>query len=224
MLKQILFYSCSVTLLFCGCNNNEKGLLTEGVINYEVTLINKDYYMAYAAPSAMTFEFKDSKCRGVINAGPGGIVTTTFISDPEKKIFSQLFQMGNKKFVHAFDDGEMQKENEGFPLHSVKRTDETKVIAGYKCKKVVYDFKDESIPDFDVYYTNDLAVKSPNWASPFKEVDGILMEYQVNKYGLILRFTATALNHVKVESSDFEVPNDHKVVTSEYLESLIPHD
>lgn len=209
--------------MFCGCNNNEKGLLSEGVINYEVTLINKDYYMAYAAPSAMTFEFKDSKCKGVINAGPGGIVTSIFISDPERKIFAQLFEMGNKKYVHSYDEREMQKENEIFPPHTVKSTNETKVIAGCKCKKVVYDFKDESMPDFDVYYTNDLAVKSPNWASPFKDVDGVLMEYQVNKYGLILRFTAKTMNHVKVESSNFEIPEDHKIVTLEYLEGLFPH-
>lgn len=218
----IFFICCSIAaaIIISGCaGTGGSGQLTEGVIEYDARILNTDNPNAYAAPSKMTFRFKDSKCRGEISAGMG-FLNTVLITNPNDKTLIQLVRLFQTKYAHVYELDEVQKENSIMPEYTLKLTDETKSIAGYKCKRAIFDFKDEKHADYDVYFTNDIEIETPNWASPFHEIDGVLMEYQVSKYGMDLRFTAKSVIHSKVESSLFEISEDYKIVKAEDIENL----
>lgn len=223
MKKKVLVFSifCGIAtaIIVSGCATGGKGSLTEGVIEYDASVLNTDNPMASYAPSKMTFKFKDSKCRGEISAGMG-MLNTVLITDPEDKTLTQLVRVVTQKYAHVYDYTAVQKENSAIPDYILKVTDETKMIAGYKCKRAIFDFKDAKYPDYDVYFTNEIEIQNPNWASPFHEIEGVLMEYQVSRYGMDLRFTAKSVNHSKVESNQFEISEDYKIVTAEYLDEL----
>ena len=85
-------------------------------------------------------------------------------------------------------------------------TKQKKVIAGYNCNKVEVVPDDKSIPPFDVYYTDELDIKDPNFASPYKEIKGVLMEYQLKKFGLEMRFEAKSVRKELIEDKYFQVP------------------
>lgn len=206
-------------VIITGCASSASGQLTEGIIEYDASVLNTDNPMASYAPSKMTFKFKDSRCRGEISAGMG-MLNTVLITNPEDKTLIQLVRIVTQKYFHVYDLEAVKKENSVLPEYNLKNTDETKLIAGYKCKRVIFDFKDNKYPDFDVYYTTDIEIESPNWASPFFEIDGVLMEYQVSRYGMDLRFTAKSVKHTPVETAQFEVSEDYKEVKAEYLDEL----
>jgi hypothetical protein len=94
------------------------------------------------------------------------------------------------------------------------------MIAGYKCTMAKITFPDDIHPSFTVYYTNDIHLQTPNWNSPFSKIEGVLMEYQVDRYGLEMKFTAKKVTKADVESSSFEIPEGYKPVTVEYMNEI----
>jgi len=213
-------FACLAAIVISGCMTPKGSSLSEGVIEYDATVLNTDNPMASFAPSKMTFRFKTTKCRAELSAAMG-IFKTAFISNSEKKILVQLVKVLNDKLAHTYDLAAMKKENEALPQFTIVKSEEVKVIAGYNCKKATAKFADKQFPDFDVYYTNEIDIASPNWGTPFNDIEGVLMEYQVSRYGMDLRFTAKSVTGGEVESTLFEIPKDYKVVSAEFLDNYL---
>ena len=78
----------------------------------------------------------------------GGVVTTT-IKDGDKKqtIILMDISMLGKKIMYKTTADELTKEFASAPTGTIKYFDETKDIAGYKCKKGELTVKDEDGKD-----------------------------------------------------------------------------
>lgn len=148
-----------------------------------------------------------------------GLFSTSFISDPETKSMIQLVKLLNKKFSLVQNEADIKKENELYPVE-ITPSKETKLIAGYKCQKAHVKVNDEYATEFDIYYTKDLNIQSPNFANPYCKIDGVLMEYQMKKFGLEMKFTAKAVKNEDVDDSTFELPADYKAITKEEMDEL----
>jgi hypothetical protein len=74
------------------------------------------------------------------------------------------------------------------------------------------------MPNFELYYTSDISIKEPNWSLPFTGVDGVLMEYEMKRNGVIMKLTATSVTKTDVEDDVFSVPEEYKNVTIEFME------
>lgn len=199
-----------------GCSLDGRNGITEGIIEYDAEPVDKSNPMADLAPSKMTVRFKDNKSCVDLSAGMG-LFSTTFISDPENLTMTQLIKLLSKKYVHIADTSELKEENQAGPKMIIEKTNETKMIANYKCKKAIVKFENDARPSFDVYYTSDIAIENPNWSNPFSEIDGVLMEYQMSRHGLELRFTARAVTQSDIDDEIFEVPEDYKNISREEL-------
>ena len=222
-MKKILFLSVglisfSLILFNAGCDSIIS--TTEGTIEYGSEIINKDHPMAFVAPSKMTVQFKNSVCKGELSAA-AGFFTTTFIADPEKKEVTQLVRLVNSKMAHVFDRKKVEKLNENvYPPFKVEKTKETKEIAGYKCKKAKIIFDNKKHENFDIYYTNAINIKNPNWSTPFHDIDGVMLEYQLLKYGMELRFTAKKIDKNPLENDTFKIPAGYKTVPEKEIDDL----
>jgi GLPGLI family protein len=203
------FYKVSCFLVFAivlgyGCGNKKAGNgISEGVIEYDAEPVDKAHPMADLAPSKMTVKFKDNKSCVDLSAGMG-LFSTSFISDPETHTMIQLVKLLNKKYVHIFDTIELKKENAVGPRMVIEKTNETKMIATYKCKKAIIKFPGNEHSSFDVYYTNDISIETPNWSNPFSELDGVLMEYQISQHGLEMHFLAKSVTSSDVDDATFD--------------------
>lgn len=174
--------------------------------------------MAGMAPTKMTVKFKDNKSSAEMSAGMG-LFSTTFISDPASKSMTQLVKLLNKKFSLVQDAEAVKKEVDAYPVE-ITPSKETKTIAGYKCKKAHVKVLDGNASEFDIYYTKGLNIKNPNFANPYSSVDGVLMEYQMKKFGLEMKFTATSVKNVDVDDDVFELPPDYKPITEKEMNDL----
>lgn len=215
----LFLFIISVSFGLGSCGNSGKSGVSEGIIEYDAEAVDKSHPMADLAPSKMTVKFKDDKSIVELQAGMG-LFSTTFISDPETFTMIQLVKLLNKKYVHTFDTIELNEEHGSGPKMVIEKTNETKVIAKYNCKKAIAKFPGTDIPPFDIYYTNEIAIENPNWSNPFKEIDGVLMEYQMKRHGMELRFTARTVSQSEVDDELFEVPEDYKQVDKSELDKI----
>ncbi len=148
-----------------------------------------------------------------------GLFSTSFISDPDKKSMTQLVKLLNKKFMLVQDEAAVKKENDGYPME-ITPCKETKMIAGYKCQKAHVKVKGESATEFDIYYTKDLNIKNPNFANPYSAIDGVLMEYQLKKFGLEMKFTAKSVKNEDIDDETFQSPADYKPISAKEMNDL----
>ena len=145
---------------------------------------------------------------------------TSFINDEPNKKLTQMVRMLNKKWAYVADTAAINKELGQDVQFNITETSETKVIAGYTCKKALAKSVDGKTPDVELYYTNDIKLEHPNWATPFKDIQGVLLQYRIAKYGFYMEFTADKVAPEKVDETLFKLPADYKMITKQQLDDL----
>jgi GLPGLI family protein len=214
----LAFVSVIGIIVWAGCGNSEDGAISEGVIEYNASVVDQSNPMANMAPNKMIITFKDNKSSAEMSAGMG-LFSTSFISDPQAKTLTQLVKLLNKKFLLVQNESDIKKENDGYPVEITELKD-TKQIAGFKCKKAHVKVLGDEPSEFDVYYTTELKIQNPNFANPFNKINGVLMEYQMKKFGLEMKFTAKTVKREDVDDAVFETPPDYKKISPQEMKEL----
>jgi GLPGLI family protein len=193
--------------------------IDEGKVVFEISYPDADMPDEQMAmmPTESKMFFKDNQARIEMKMGMG--MSQVMLFDNKNKMMTMLMDMmGNKIAVKMTEeDIKKRKEKEGKQDYDVKLTDETKEIAGYKCKKAVVTNKDGS---FDLYYTDQIAYKNGDWVSDFKGIDGFPLQYKITNNNLTMQMNAKSVSKEKVEDSMFKIPDDYKPMTSEELQKM----
>ena len=216
------YLGCIASLLLlvfiAGCGGSNGKIVSEGIIEFEASAVDPNNPMADLAPSKMLIKFKDHKSVVEMSAGMG-LLTMSFITDYNNKTVTQLVKLLNKKYVSVANGEAIQTDADNNKL-KIQKTNDTKIIAGFRCKKAVVTSEDKSRPPFDIYYTDEIEIDQPNWSNEYSEIEGVLMEYQLKRYNLELRFTARKVAKASIDDSDFETPPDYKTISQKELEDL----
>jgi GLPGLI family protein len=211
---------CCFVFIYTGCSHDLfHSRLSEGTIEYKIVVLDSANPMAKMAPDKMTVKFKNNISYAEIIAGMG-LFETSFINDEPNKKLTQMVRMLNKKWAYVGDTTAINKELSHDIQFDVTETKETKVIAGYTCKKAIGKSKDGKAPDVELYYTEDIKLENPNWATPFKSIEGVLMQYRIAKYGFYMEFTAEKVEPEKIDETLFKLPADYKMITKQQLDDL----
>lgn len=196
--------------LSSSCSGKKNKGISEGVIEYSAEVVDESHPLAGLAPGSATVKFKNDDL--LVEMSTMGIFNTSFISDPHKKTLSQLIKFMDLKNACIQSEKELIKEGGDYAL-KLEETKETKVIAGYKCKKVKATMVNDPSVTFDVYYTDEIGVDSINYLGPYRQLKGMLMDYRLKKLGIEMRFVATSVKSEEVPDNSFEVPSFYKIVT-----------
>ncbi len=222
MTKRIFSYLLPLVIVFlaaCGNSHKNNGI-SEGTIEFEATAVDQNSPLADMAPKSLLVKFKNNKSYAEMSSAMG-LLTITYISDLDAKTLTQLVKVVYKKNICIQNSDELDKEITKVPKPKVKYLKDTKVIAGYKCKKANISYDDPKLPTFDVYYTDEIALEKPNWFNEFREIDGVLMEYQLKRYNIELKFTAKTVTAEPISDDQFKVPDDdYRNVTQKELEEI----
>lgn len=192
--------------------------LKEGKITFEITLNNAEEMndqMLAMMPKEMVVYFKDGKSRGEMDMMGGKIVSITDSKAGETITCMDI--MGKKTAVKTTKE-DAQKDKKDVGEYDVKITDETKDIAGYKCKKAIITFKDkeEKGSTSEIWYTNELAASNSEKYS-WKGIDGFMMEFAVDQKGMGMKFSCTEVKKQVVNEDLFKIPEGYTVMTQEEL-------
>ncbi len=190
------------------------------MITYKISYPDSKFTESQMAmfPKIFTVTVKGQKSLTELSTGMGN--QREIIDYVEKTKVSLLDMMGQKYAIRQTLQ-EIEKENASSPKPTVKLTSETKMIAGYTCKKAIVTAVDNGTTyTYEIYYTNELGSGSMNFDSPlYKDIDGVLMEFSMNTKQLTMKFTVTNVEKKSVASSLFEIPPDYKMTTQEELKS-----
>jgi len=204
--------------VFGSCGDSIGKAADEGSIEYSASVVDQNNSFATLAPSKMIIKFKNNKSCAEMSAGMG-LFSTSFISDPEKKTLTQLVKLLNKKISLVQNATYIAKENDTYKFQ-ITPLKETKMILGYLCQKAHVKIDDDFQTEFDVFYTSELKINEPNFANPFCSIHGVLMEYQMKKFGLEMKFIAKSVKKEAIDDATFELPSDYKPVSAEEMNSL----
>jgi hypothetical protein len=108
--------------------------------------------------------------------------------------------------IHALNDPE------------ISFSDETKTISGINSYKAVIQLPEES---YDIYYTKEINIKSPNITTPYHFIDYVLSDFRVQLSYLKMRLIMKEHDHVEIEYSMFSIPEDYKPVSRDTMENII---
>lgn len=220
-MKLNLSFLLLLCLALASCNSsvNKKGI-SEGIIEYKIDypkMDENDIMLASMMPKNMNMKFKDNNTVSELKTG-AGVFQTKFINQNKEKKLIHLVKMVSKKYGLILDSTEIYesyaKKVDGM---KVELTKETKEIAGYKCYKAKITF-DHPENNFDVFYTDEIKIHNPNWCTPFHEIDGVLMEYQLENFNILMRLTAEVVSEVDVEDEEFVMPTDYEEITQSEME------
>lgn len=181
------------------------GKHNEGLITYDVTYPYYTGGMGNIIPDEMTLHFEDGQY--ITELSSGGFFLNRFIIDNnEHTLTHEVKTIGIKATTHLNQET-VDIMLSDFPAFDIIYTEQTDSVAGFLCHQAIGVFHDISYPDMMIYYTDSLDVRgleNSNWCNQFKEIPGVLMQYEIEQFGIRTRFRARSCQHVEVAPEAFD--------------------
>ena len=214
-----LFRFIAILLLagtMSSCENPFTKDIKEGVIYYSIHYpsISEDNVMLDLMPKKMETTFKNNCYRSDIIAGMG-LFKTSIIKGESQEELTHTVKMLNKKYASVLNNEELISMNPTLANITLEETGKRKKIAGYNCREVLVlrDGKEIS----KLYYTKDISIDKPNEITPFHEVPGVLMEYEIINYDTHMHFVVEEVIEKEIKSSDIILEEGYELVSPERL-------
>jgi hypothetical protein len=177
---------------------------TEGRITYELSGEGDGMEML---PEQMIIEFQGNLARMIMGMTGMGKVVTIINSESNEAI--TLMNMQGMKIASKMSTDDYNEMNDDDI--SIEHTDETKVIAGYECKKVIITDKDGN--QGEAYYTEELTFTNPYMLSPESQgIEGTMLAFSMNMLNAEISLIASEVYIGEIDEIRFEVPEGYSIM------------
>ena len=135
------------------------------------------------------------------------------IYDNSKGTAVVLKEIGSEKYMTLLDGNEWEKQNNHFEGQTITLENDTKAILGYECKKAVAKLKDGTT--YNMYYTPSIIPSASENPYQFKDIPGLVLEYETsgNNKTAKITYTAVKINFDPVPASRFKIPtSDYRIL------------
>jgi GLPGLI family protein len=142
-----------------------------------------------------------------------------YITNTQDKHLHEMLKFMRKKNVSHRGTKQVDELIAQIPNHKFELLPDTKSIAGYLCHKAQVKVDSPNNQYFyDLWYTDQINIKDPNWCTPFKEIPGVLMEYRVERFNVVMHFTAVEVERTEILDTEFMVPKKYKEISIQAME------
>ena len=218
-----LIFSLLFISVMSACRFGQSSNKDEGVISYKIVYPEEVRERGFAAflPTKMISTFKGRNYKISIK-GDLSLYQLDYISKSNGDSTTTLFRIFDKRMYHQHG-----KDEYLFLFERVDETrlefieGETKVIAGIECKKAIVHFSNPDLRNITVYYTEDIKIIRPKENSPFDNIPGALMEFDINFKGLELKCVAEEVKIKKVNPKSFIVPENYTPSEQGEIDELV---
>jgi len=207
---------------FNGCKNVFHSKPSEGIIHYELKYLQSEEEKPIISllPTEMDLIFKNNNTHQKVE-GWMGVFYMGGIYNPSLKQKTALLKIMGKRYkLTVPEDKQVEFGFDPYNGMKLEESNETKIIAGMNCKKIHVIFPDKE-KNFDIFYTNGIEIKNANWNNPFHSIKGVLLEYQINMFGIETRIIAKSIEFIEIPDEDFTIPDGYKEVSKEDMEEVI---
>ena len=102
----------------------------------------------------------------------------------------------------------------------IQETNETRVIAGLTCKRAIATLPSNN-ESFDIYYTQDIDLRHPNLNNPYKKVDGVLVQFELQLLNLKMEFLAEKFIRQTSRQSRMVFPASTTEITRDQMTQIL---
>jgi len=199
-----------VLLPFFGSSQKRLGDLT---VVYNSTITNTQD-TSKKISSTTSFFIKGSLSRSEVASNLFSSVT---IYDSKTGSGVLLKEVNGQKLLIRMNEENWNQKNRRYANLNFTKTNESKSIAGYFCSQAKASTTDGF--DITVFYTRDLIPENKLYDPPFKNLDGLPLEYELTKGNLHIKYSLVSINLNPVPASKFDIPTSgYRELT--YEESL----
>jgi hypothetical protein len=164
--------------------------------------------------SSSAYFLKGNLSRAEVNSNLFSSVT---IYDSKTGSGVLLKEVNGQKLLIRMNEENWSQKNRRFLNLSFTKGSESKIIAGYSCMS-----GKASTPDgfeITVFYTRDLIPENKSYDPTFRNLDGLPLEYELQKGTLHIKYSLASINLNPVPASKFDIPTSgYRELT--YEESL----
>lgn len=206
-------------LAMAGCSM--PGKPDEGIIVYDVSFpFLEDNILKNVFPEEMKLYYKQDMVRAELRS-LGGIVTTGFVANEDQRVLKQLLKNYQDYLMVVLNEEETNALIDMQPGLKLVATDEKVEVAGYLCDVTIAEFTNDSMPPVRLLHTKELGIENPNWFNQYHEIEGVLLGYEFEQFGMRMKLHARNILHHEVDSTVFDVDSDYREVsTSEFRETI----
>ncbi len=219
----ILFSTALILLVLASCKKLEhKDRIKEGYIEYDIEYLDDsiDGFMKGLLPKKMTIKFKNNNTLNKIE-GFSGIVSFTHIQNFREKQNITLVKVLNKKYKYIEKINDNSLFFEDLPGMQIEEEDTIVEICGFKSKKAKVIIPDSNVEPFYIFYTDDIIINNVNAQTPFRSVDGVLLEFQLKLYDMPMRLTATKIESADIPTENFKIPEGYESINKKTMAEII---
>lgn len=198
-----------------GCKYiDEDAAHTEGVVIYDVEFPDqRKSILMNVYPSEMRMEFRDNMMHGRLES-IGGLVSSEIIVDTEKKRYWQLLDSFGDKISCELNEDQVNE----FIIPAQRKMEHTgcSTFLGLDCSEFETIEKDGKTP-VELVSTKDIDIDNANWYTPFADVDGLLLLYELEQWGMRMRLKAREVRFEKVDKKRFDLPDDYAQIPADSM-------
>jgi hypothetical protein len=209
-------------LILTGCNRKQRNAkINHGRIEYRITYETDSSHrkLVDLLPHRMKLTFNPDSAVNVME-GFMGMYKLNNITYFKSRKCSTLLKVPKYSFLVKGKRGEPMCCFDPLDNMIINRTDETKEILGFKCRKAIITFTDSDYT-YSVYYTTEINVNNLNSTNPYKKIEGALMEFELNMYYFKLHFTADKFLPDYKFDSRFSIPGNYQELTRDQMCRLL---
>jgi GLPGLI family protein len=144
--------------------------------------------------------------------------STIILTDTLSKMGYVCMDMMGNKIAMQMPLDEMENE-EAVSDMQIKYINETKMVAGYTCKKAIITMK---VEEQEILQTVWYCEEIQNTNRDMYKLKGMPMEYDMDMQGMHVNYVVSNVSKEKIPDTMFDVPAGYTVTTQEDLNNLIP--
>jgi GLPGLI family protein len=151
--------------------------------------------------STTAYYLKGNLSRAEVNSSQFSSVT---IYDSKTGAGVILKEVNGQKLLIRMNEENWNQKNSRYSGLIFTKTNETKTVAGYFCSQA----KAAITGGFEitVFYTRDLIPENKTYDPQFKNLDGLPLEFELQKGSVRIKYTLASVNLNPVPASKFDIP------------------
>lgn len=211
----------SLLVAACSTISNEvfDKRISEGIIEYRVSFpeMTDESITASLLPESMIYEFNEKAFSSHFEAA-GGVFKNRIVANRDTKTVEHQLKIFRKKIKVKMDNTGVIQMLSNYPKMTVIETEDTDTIAGYHCKKALVVYEDVDIPEIEVFYTTDIKMESPNWCTQYRDIEGVLMAYELEEFGVRMRLEAESVQNTPLDPEALATQDDYTEISRESMD------
>jgi GLPGLI family protein len=193
----------------------------KGRIVYNITYAGSNIDLAelQELPGQAVILTKNNQVRTEMT-GENASLSQVKISDANTGEVSTMLDILREKYVVSKSRQDIQTALRNMPQPELEFTGQTREILGFTCQRVIARITDDMGVEHqsEIYYTDEIPGDAFNFDSPYNQIPGLMLEYELRVGPLNIRYEAQSVRRrLFVGGRNFYVTRDYERITYDEL-------